>query len=150
MAYAVPTGSYSLTVEHPGFQKLVRSGIQLTAADTLTVDLELRVGSVQETVEVTETAPLLQSQTHTVSSLITNQQIVEIPLNGRTFTALLRLSPGAYAGSSGNLTTSPYAMRGDVNISVNGSSAQNNSYLIDGMVNRNLWHPSKLVSRSIT
>jgi hypothetical protein len=62
-----------------------------------------------------------------------------MPLNGRTFTALLRLSPGAQTGSSGNLTNSPYAMRGDVNISVNGSSAQNNSYLIDGVVNRNLW-----------
>jgi len=65
--------------------------------------------------------------------------MIEMPLNGRTFTALLKLSPGAYTGSSGNLTTSQYAIRGDVNISVNGSSAQNNTYLIDGVVNRNLW-----------
>jgi hypothetical protein len=139
VAYSIPTGSYPITVEQPGFQKLVRSGIRLTAADTLTVDLQLRVGNVQETVEVTEAAPLLQSQTSTVSSLISNQQLVEMPMNGRTFTALLRLSAGAYAGSSGNLASSPYAMRGDVNISVIGSSAQNNSCLIDGMVNRNLW-----------
>jgi hypothetical protein len=139
VAYAVPTGAYVITAEHPGFQKLVRSGIQLTAADTLTVDLRLSVGNVQETVEVAATAPLLQSQTATVSSLVSNQQIIGMPLNGRTFTALLRLSTGAYTGSSANLTNSPYAMRGDVNISVNGSSAQNNSYLIDGMVNRNLW-----------
>src|SRR5690606_12863143 len=60
-------------------------------------------------------------------------------LQTRTFTGLLLLSPGATTGSSSNLTTSPYAMRGDSNISVNGSSAQNNSYFIDGMVNRNLW-----------
>ncbi|MBL8219193.1 MAG: carboxypeptidase regulatory-like domain-containing protein, partial [Bryobacterales bacterium] len=139
VAYSVPTGAYSITVEQSGFQKLVRSGIQLTAADTLRIDLQLTVGSVQETIEVTESTPLLQSQTAVVSSLVTNQQMVEMPLNGRTFTALLKLSPGATTGSSGNLTTSPYAMRGDVNISVNGSSAQNNSYLIDGMVNRNLW-----------
>jgi len=139
VAYSVPTGGYSLTVEQSGFQKLVRGGIQLTAADTLRIDLQLTVGSVQETIEVTESTPLLQSQTAVVSSLVTNQQMVEMPLNGRTFTALLKLSPGAATGSSGNLTSSPYAMRGDVNISVNGSSAQNNSYLIDGMVNRNLW-----------
>ena len=122
-----------------GFQKLVTSGLQLTAADTLTVDLKLQVGNVQETIEVKETAPLLQSQTAAVSSLVSNQQMIEMPLNGRTFTALLKLSPGAYTGSSGNLATSQYAMRGDVNISVNGSSAQNNTYLIDGVVNRNLW-----------
>lgn len=139
VAYSMPTGAYTINVEHPGFQKLVRAGIQLTAADQLRIDMQLTVGNVSETVEVKETAPLLQSQTATVSSLVSNQQIVEMPLNGRTFTALLKLSPGASTGSSNNLTTSPYAMRGDVNISVNGSSAQNNSYLIDGMVNRNLW-----------
>src|SRR5262245_4367005 len=139
VAYAMPTGLYTITVEQAGFQKLVRTGIELTAADTLTVDLSLTVGSVDQTVEITAEAPLLQSQTAAVSSLVTNQQMVEMPLNGRTFTALLKLSPGAYTGSSANLTSSPYAMRGDVNISVNGSSAQNNSYLIDGMVNRNLW-----------
>ena len=139
VAYAIPTGLYTITVEQAGFQKLVRAGIQLTAADTLTVDLSLTVGSVNQAIEITAEAPLLQSQTAAVSSLVTNQQMVEMPLNGRTFTALLKLSPGAYAGSSANLTSSPYAMRGDVNISVNGSSAQNNSYLIDGMVNRNLW-----------
>ncbi|MDX2182031.1 MAG: TonB-dependent receptor [Bryobacteraceae bacterium] len=139
VASSVPTGSYSIQVAQPGFRKLVRSGVQLTAADTLTVDLQLTIGNVQESVEVTEEAPLLQAQTATVSSLVDNRRIVEMPLNGRTFTQLLRLSPGAYTGSSGNLTNSPYAMRGDVNISVNGSSAQNNTYLIDGMANRNLW-----------
>jgi hypothetical protein len=139
VASSIPTGKYTISVEHPGFRKLVRGAVELTAADTLTVDLQLTVGSVQETVEVTERPPLLQSQTAAVSSLISNQQILEMPLNGRTFTQLLRLSPGAYTGSSGNLTNSPYAMRGDSNISVNGSSAQNNTYLIDGMVNRNLW-----------
>ena len=139
VAYSVPTGTYTITVEQAGFQKLVRSGVRLTAADTVTIDLQLTLGSVEQTVQVTAETPLLQSQTAAVSSLVTNQQMVEMPLNGRTFTALLKLGPGAYTGSSGNLTTSPYAMRGDVNISVNGSSAQNNSYLIDGMVNRNLW-----------
>ena len=101
VAYSMPTGAYTIYAEQPGFQRLVRSGIQLTAADTLTVDLQLTVGNVQETVEVTAEAPLLQSQTAAVSSLVTNQQMIEMPLNGRTFTALLRLSPGAQTGSSG-------------------------------------------------
>jgi hypothetical protein len=139
VAYAMPPGSYRVTVEHPGFQRLVRSGIELTAADSVTVDLLLSLGDVQQTIEVTAAPPLLQSQTAMVSSLVSNEQIIEMPLKSRTFTSLVLLGPGAYAGSSGNLRTSPYAMRGDVNISVNGSSAQNNSYFIDGMVNRNLW-----------
>jgi opacity protein-like surface antigen len=139
VAYSVPTGIYTITVEQAGFQKLVRSGVRLTAADTLTIDLQLTLGSVEQTVQVTAETPLLQAQSAVVSSLVTNQQMVEMPLNGRTFTALLKLSPGAYTGSSANLANSPYSMRGDVNISVNGSSAQNNSYLVDGMVNRNLW-----------
>jgi hypothetical protein len=139
VAYSLPPGPYRLTVEQPGFQKLVRSGVVLAAADALTVDLTLVVGDVQQTVEVTESTPLLQAQTAMVSALVSNEQIIEIPLQSRTFTSLLLLSPGATTGSSGNLTTSPYAMRGDANISVNGSSAQNNSYFIDGMVNRNMW-----------
>ncbi|MBI3208776.1 MAG: TonB-dependent receptor [Candidatus Solibacter usitatus] len=148
-AYSVPTGGYSIAVEHPGFQKLVRAGVHLTAADQLRIDLQLNVGNVQETVEVREATPLLQSQTATVSALVSNQQMIEMPLNGRTFTQLLKLGPGASAGSSGNLTTSPYAMKGDVNISVNGSSAQNNSYLIDGMVNRNLWLSTLILAPTI-
>jgi hypothetical protein len=139
VAYSMPPGVYRITVEHPGFQKLVRSGVELTAADAITVDLRLAIGDVQQTVEVSAAPPLLQSQTAMVSSLVSNEQMIEMPLKSRTFTSLVLLGPGAYAGSSNNLRTSPYAMRGDVNISVNGSSAQNNSYFIDGMVNRNLW-----------
>jgi hypothetical protein len=139
VAYSVRTGTYSITAEAVGFQKLVRSGTLLTAADTITADIKLPVGSVQESVQVTAEAPLVQEQTAVVSSLVTNQQIVEMPLNGRTFTSLILLSPGAYTGSSNNLTSSPYALRGSTNYSVNGSTPQNNSYLIDGIVNRNLW-----------
>src|SRR5829696_1934247 len=99
VASSIPTGEYVINVEHAGFQKLRRTGIKLTAADVLTVDLSLTVGNVAETVEVTATAPLVQSQTAAVSSLVTNQQMVEMPLNGRTFTSLVLLSPGSYAGS---------------------------------------------------
>ena len=139
VASSVPTGNYSIAVEMQGFQRTVREGVVLTAADTVTVDFKLTIGDMKQTVEVTGTAPLLQSQTAAVSQLITNQQILEMPLNGRTFTALLLLTPGAHSGSSANLDSSPYGMRGSTNYSVNGSSAQMNSYLIDGMVNRNLW-----------
>src|SRR4051794_34182762 len=66
-AYAMPPGQYRIVVEHPGIQKLVRTGVELTSADAITVDLRLAVGDVQQTVEVTAAAPLLQAQNAMVS-----------------------------------------------------------------------------------
>ena len=149
VASSIPTGNYSIAVEMQGFQRTVREGVTLTAADTVTVDFKLAIGDIKQTVEVTGTAPLLQSQTAAVTQLIDNQQILEMPLNGRTFTSLLTLTPGVHAGSATNLTSSPYSMRGDVNYSVNGSSPQMNSYLIDGMVNRNLWLSTLIMTPTI-
>jgi hypothetical protein len=61
-ADSFPTGSITVSVEKPGFEKLVRSGMQLTAADTITVNLQLAVGSVQQSVSVNAEAPLVQSR----------------------------------------------------------------------------------------
>jgi len=135
----LPTGSYTVTVEATGFQKLVRTGVQLPYGETVTADLQLKVGDVRETVQVHASAPLLQAQTGTVSYSVTNRQVQQLPLNGRVFTSLLLQSPGVHAGSSSNTGTGVYAALGSVNYSVNGSSAQNNSYLLDGLFNRGLW-----------
>jgi len=140
-ADAFPTGRITITVEQSGFQKLVRSGLTLTAADVLTVNLELRVGNVSETVEVTEAAPLLQSQTAAISTLISNQQIVETPINGRTFNQLILLSSGAAPTQPGGSVSSlvGFSSRANNTFSINGNTAQNNSYLIDGLYNMGLW-----------
>ncbi len=141
VASAIPTGEYSISVLKPGFQKLDRSGIQLTTASTVTVDLQLTVGSEAQSVSVTASAPLVQDQSAAVSGLVTTQQMVDLPLVSRDFTDLVLLTPGAHAGSASNLAEggSPYAMRAGANYSVNGSLPQGNSYLIDGIYNRNLW-----------
>ncbi len=141
VASAIPPGEYEVTVEKQGFQKLARTGIRLTTASKLNVDLQLIVGSQTETVSVTATAPLLQSQSAEVSSLVDSRQMVTLPLVSRDFTDLVLLTPGAHAGSASNLGEggSPYAMRGGANYSVNGALAAGNSYLVDGVYNRNLW-----------
>ena len=141
VASAIPTGAYVITAVKEGFAKLERSGIQLTAASTLTVDLRLALGSQTQTVSVTDTAPLLQSQSADVSSLVDSSQMLGLPMVSRDFTDLVLLTPGAHVGSASNLAEggSPYAMRGGANYSVNGAIAAGNSYLIDGMYNRNLW-----------
>jgi hypothetical protein len=140
VATSFPTGRITLRVEQPGFQRLVRSGVELTAADTLTVDLRLTLGSVQETVQVTGEAPLLQSATAAVSTLITNQQIQDMPLNGRSFIQLLQLGSGAVP-STPEMPTSIGGrnMNATASVAVNGSIFANNSYLVDGMFNKELW-----------
>jgi hypothetical protein len=84
---------------------------------------------------------LLQLQSAEVSALVDSRQMVALPLVSRDFTDLVLLTPGAHAGSAANLAEggSPYAMRGGANYSVNGAIAAGNSYLIDGVYNRNLW-----------
>ena len=141
VAASLPIGDYTITVDKTGFQKLDRSGINLTAATTITVDLQLAIGSEAQTVDVTAEASLLQAQSGTVSNLVDSAQIVNLPLATRNFADLVLLTPGAHAGTAGNLGEggSAYSIRGGVNFSVNGSMAAGNSYLIDGLYNRNQW-----------
>jgi len=134
-----PTGQISLSVEQQGFQGLRRTGVVLTAADTLTVDLVLQVGDVKQSIEVNAAATLLQTEDATVSSLVSNQQIVEMPLNGRTFTQLITLMPGTTATAPALTTGGGYGTRANTGISINGSQTGNNSYLIDGMYDKGLW-----------
>lgn len=140
-APSIPAGNYRLSVEKPGFQRLERSNITLVSAATTDVDLTLRVGNNSETVTVTESASLVQSQSGVVSSLVDSKQVVALPLATRNFTDLVLLTPGAHTGSASNLAEggSAYAIRGGANFSVNGSIAAANSYLIDGIYDRNQW-----------
>ena len=141
VANLFPTGVLTIAIEHPGFERLVRNGIELTAADTLTVDLRLTLGNVQQTLEVTGEAMLVQSQSAAVSTLVTNQQIVETPLNGRSFVQLIPLMPGGSPSSSVmSAAVGAYAgQRTNVSVAVNGSLPNNNSYLIDGIYNKDMW-----------
>src|SRR5213594_1067875 len=139
VAYSFPTGSISITAEQPGFQKLVRKGIVLTAADTVTVDLQLQVGNVEQTLLVNEAAPLLQTESATVSALLNNQQILDLPLNGRSFTQLLTIQPGATATAPNLAAGAAYNARANTSVSVNGSQTGNNGFLVDGMYNKGLW-----------
>ena len=141
VASSIPTGSYVITVLNTGFKQIKRSGIQLTAASTLTVDLKLSLGAETQTVSVFGTAPLLQEQTAEVSGLVDGRQMVALPLVSRDFTDLVLLTPGAHVGSAANLAqgASGYSMRGGADYSVNGSVSGGNSYLVDGVFDRNLW-----------
>src|SRR5258706_3458663 len=90
----LPPGVYNLTVEAPGFKKFVQNDAQLQVNQRARVDFTLQVGQVTETVEVAATAPLLESQSSSLGSVISERFVGELPLNGRNFVQLAILSPG--------------------------------------------------------
>jgi len=98
-AAKIPIGEYVITAEAPGFQKLVRSGITLQVGQTLRVDLQLTVGQVTQEVTVTGNVVRVETETGAISDVVTGAQIQNLELNGRTFTALYTLVPGAVQDS---------------------------------------------------
>jgi hypothetical protein len=126
----LPVGSYSVKIEQPGFKSLLRSGIVLEVDQRAEVNLQLTVGAVQEKVEVTGDAPLVDTNDATVGQVIENRRVAELPLNGRNALALMYLSPDvkAQAGTSG------FADRGTAlsDVSINGGPSSVNSFLLDG------------------
>src|SRR5580704_14367538 len=85
MIPALQPGSYDISVESPGFNKDLRSGILLQVAQTARVDFALKLGSAAETVNVVESAPVTETETASTGQVIENKKVVELPLNGRQF-----------------------------------------------------------------
>src|SRR5215472_4869510 len=78
-------GQYNLTAEHDGFRKDVHNGITLEVGQQARVDVNLQVGAVSEQVEVTESAPLVSTETAALGNVVDNKKVVELPLNGRGY-----------------------------------------------------------------
>src|SRR5437899_10544492 len=90
----LPVGAYELTTTMPGFKQDVRRGINLVVGQEAVIDLTLEVGANAEQVTVTEEAPLVNTTLSSTSGLITEQQVKDLPLNGRSFDRLLELNAG--------------------------------------------------------
>jgi hypothetical protein len=97
-------GFYRVTISSPGFQRTAINAVEVQVGQSARVDVELKVGEVSSIVEVASTAPLLDTESGTLGHVVTNTQIVNLPLNGRSFYELARLTPGAAAlPGGGNL-----------------------------------------------
>jgi Carboxypeptidase regulatory-like domain/TonB dependent receptor/TonB-dependent Receptor Plug Domain len=129
----LPPGVYEISVEHTGFRRAVVSGIKLEVDQTARVDIVLQVGAVSEQVTVTETEPLLQTDTSTVGQVIDLQKVSQLPLNERNFLAFTLLVPGAQLPSDGSQNSTQGG-----SISVNGAREQANNFLLDGVDNNDL------------
>jgi hypothetical protein len=126
---AVPIGNYVITAEAPGFQKLVRSGITLTVGQIQRVDLQLQVGAITQEVTVTGNVPKVQTESATLSDVVTGTQMEDLELNGRNFVTLATLVPGAVPVGLQTTTVGVYANN---SISFNGGQTTNNNWEVDG------------------
>ena len=134
----LPPGDYTLSVEAAGFRKLVQSGITLQINQQAHVDLTLQLGQVSETVEVTGQAPLLESESSSLGTVVNQKLVNQLPLNGRNFIQLATLSPGVNGvgfSASGTIMsgTRPDDRRPGTEIFSNGNREGSNNFLYDGI-----------------
>ncbi|MGB8768202.1 MAG: TonB-dependent receptor [Candidatus Korobacteraceae bacterium] len=126
--YSVPAlqpGPYNITVEANGFKTLHQTGVVLEADQQARLDFTLKIGSTTETITVEGSAPLLNTSDATVSTLIGNQFVTNMPLNGRSFSTLIDLAPGVV------LTPTNVYEQGQ--FSVNGQRPDANYFTVDGV-----------------
>src|SRR5881628_313009 len=124
----LPVGAYEVSTMMPGFKQQLRSGINLVIGQQAVIDITLEVGGTAEQITVSEEAPLVNTTLSSTSGLITEQQVKDLPLNGRSFDRLLELNPGVVNNSSN--------MGGGGNFpgfSVAGHRQETNRFLINGV-----------------
>jgi hypothetical protein len=137
--YSVPNllpGSYEVTVSAPGFSTAVRTGITLTVGAQQVLNITMQIGQTSQTVLVTGEAPTVQLGSSTISGVVNQAAVVELPLNGRDWTSLAYLQPGVEALGSVQASTGSKdrAHRGyGLQMTISGARPQQNSYRIDGI-----------------
>src|SRR5580704_7141920 len=126
----VRIGNYSLSVTASGFSTTTQENLQVSVAQHLQVNIQLKTGATTETVEVNTVPPLLQTEEGSVGQVITERTINSLPLNGRNFTFLAQLGAGVntpQADTRGNAASGAFT--------ANGLRPAQNNYLLDGIDN---------------
>ena len=133
-----PSGHYNIEVDHPGFKRTKVSGIKLDVNSQVRRDLELAVGEVTESVQVEASAVQVNTSTGTVATTITTEQIHTAVLNGRHYSRLLMLVPGAvYNSGSDELAGAGLSQTGSP-VSINGLNNKSSGWFVDGAYDMNV------------
>jgi hypothetical protein len=134
-APSLPVGGYEVSTEMPGFKKALRKGIVLEVGQKADIDIQLEVGAIADTVEVTAQAQMVDTNSPTVGKVVESRRIEELPLNGRNALALVLLTPSVK--SNAGPTSSGFSDRGTQisSISINGGPNSMNSQVLDGNSN---------------
>jgi hypothetical protein len=121
----LPPTSYRLEIQKSGFKKLIKPEVILHVQDALRVDLQMTLGDVSETVTVESGAPLVNTESAAVSTVINRTFVENVPLNGRSFQTLIELAPG--------VVVTPSTFNDQGQFSVNGQRADANYFTVDGV-----------------
>jgi len=124
----LPVGVYSVTAEVTGFKKFVQRGIEVSVDENRRVDIQLQLGAVTESVQVTTEVEQVETRSGTLREVIDSQRITELPLNGRNVLQLQYL----VAGAGGTVTA---GQEQNDSLSINGSRPNTNNYSLDGADN---------------
>jgi len=129
-------GDYEITASAPNFTSFLQKGVTLTVGADLTIDLKLAAGAVTASIMVSDQAPAVDTTTPTISAVVSERTIVELPLNGRDWTSLATLQPGISSirtqYASGGTASRGNRGYGD-ELTITGHRPQENNYRIDGV-----------------
>ena len=134
--YLVPgllPGTYQITFSANGFQNLVVTDLKLDVASTITENVQLKVGEVSQEVTVTGGAPLVNTSSVSVSQVITQKTVQEIPLNGRHFLDLAPLTPGTMTAPQNGFLVAPLQGLGALSIDTAGQRETTLNLLVNGI-----------------
>ncbi len=136
---SLPAGVYTISTAPAGFKKTVTENVELHVNENKTVNLDVQVGQVTETVTVTSEQAPVELRSGEVSSLISEKQVTELPLNGRNYAQLALMVPGVspvtQAGAGGAFATRGTGLNSGVDMSVNGNQSNSNLWTVDGVNN---------------
>jgi len=139
----LPVADYTIRVEAPGFQVAEQKDLRLQVDEHREVNFTLAPGAVTATVEVSATEVTVQTANPTLGQVITQEQVADLPLNGRNFVQLATLTPGTTQETNPSSffnagPSSEVSARGTYSLSVGGSRAQSTDWLLDGNDNNEL------------
>lgn len=121
----LPPGSYRLQVTNVGFKTIIKPDVVLNVQDALAINFTLPVGAASETLTVLGGAPLINTESGSVSTVIDRNFIENLPLNGRSFNTLLQLTPGVVIAPSSSSNQGQF--------SIAGQRTSANNFLVDGV-----------------
>jgi len=126
---AMPPGVYEVAIASRGFERQVQGGVRLTSGENLRLDATLKVGSLQTEVTVSSTATLVNTTSQTLSGLVDDRRVTDLPLSGRNVMALARILPGVTEVSA---PQEPGDTRAGPHMSVNGGRSVSNNFTFNG------------------
>jgi hypothetical protein len=131
---SLPVGEYEVHVTKPGFQEQVRAGIHLAVGQEASVDVALILGQVSQQIKVDADAPLVSATTADISGLVGEQQVKDLPLNGRSYDELMTLNPGVVIFTSEKTGGIGVSNSTAANMfAVSGNRPQQNLFLLNGV-----------------